>query len=121
MNDAIIRNHRSGFLYNDTLGSRFKFTGTPMIWEKEHVVKDKANEQVEYWVIKDEYGARMSCFSRETVEKLVVGERYAVKGEVKIGKGGMFLNLKHAEVLNGADFLEAEKTVEPTTKEVLQE
>jgi len=104
MNDTVIRQQRAGFLYNETLGTKLKFSGYLMVWEKDKVTKHTAQGDFEYWVIKDEYGARLTCHEEKLAEFLHVSQRYAVTGEVKIGKGGTFLNLKNAEVLNGNDF-----------------
>jgi len=106
MNDAAIRQQRAGFLYNETLGTKLKFSGHLMVWEKDRVVKYTSDGEFVYWVIKDEYGARLTCHDEKLADFLHVSQRYAVTGEVKIGKGGTFLNLKKAEVLNGNNFHE---------------
>lgn len=80
-----------------------------MVWEKDRVEKHASEGDYEYWVIKDEYGARMTCHDKALADSLHVAGRYVVKGEVKIGKGGTFLNLKEAEILNGKDFTEENK------------
>lgn len=77
-----------------------------MVWEKDKVVKYASDGEFEYWVIKDEYGARLTCHDEKLADFLHIAERYAVTGEIKIGKGGTFLNIKTAEVLNGKDFKE---------------
>ena len=104
MNDSVIKKHNQGFLYNDTLGTKLRFSGTIMCWEIDRVTKHLIDQDLEYWVIKDDYGARVSCFDKKLVESLHIAERYVVKGEIKIAKGATFLNLKEAEVLNGNDF-----------------
>jgi len=106
MNTSVIRNHRAGFLYNDTLATKLKFSGVFCVWEIQNRFTRNDDGDTPYWVLKDEYGARLSCWSQELVDRLHVAEKYAVEGEVKIGKGGTFLNLKKAEVLNGNDFQE---------------
>jgi hypothetical protein len=62
------------------------------------------DEPQPYWTLKDIYGAKISCFSPKLVEGIHTGEKYEVKGEIKIGKGGTYLNLKEAAPFNGADF-----------------
>jgi len=104
MNDAAIKMTRNGFLYNETLGTKLKFSGYLMVWEKDRVEKHTSDGAFEYWVIKDEYGARVTCHDKALADSLCVAERYAIKGEVKIGKGGIFLNIKEAEVLKGGKF-----------------
>jgi len=107
MNRQIIQKDRAGFGYNDTLLSRYKFSGIGRIWERDHIKKDTAQGEIEYWSLKDEYGARMSCFDEMLANSLVIGEVYVLEGEIKIGKGAMFMNLKRATVMNGSDFKEA--------------
>jgi len=106
MNDTAIRNHRAGFLYNDTLATKLKFLGVFCIWEIQRRTTRNDDGDTDYWVLKDEYGARLSCWNKELVDTLHVAEKYVVEGEIKIGKGGTFLNLKKAEVLNGKNFQE---------------
>ena len=106
MHEKVIRNSRAGFGYNDTLLSRLKFSGIITIWEISKVEKHLPEDTIIYWSIKDEYGARMSCFEESLVRSLRIGERFEVSGEVKIGKGGIFLNLKHAAPMNGQSFTE---------------
>jgi hypothetical protein len=48
----------------------------------------------------------MSCFEESLVRSLRIGERFEMSGEIKIGKGGIFLNLKHAQPMNGNNFKE---------------
>ncbi|MGW8324244.1 MAG: hypothetical protein ACWGNI_00980 [Desulfobacterales bacterium] len=104
MNDTTIRQYRAGFKMDDTLASRINFSGIIRAWEKNHIVKESPEGDIEYWTIKDEYGLRLTCFYEELVSKLVIGERYEISGEVKIGKGATFLNLKKAKIMNGGDF-----------------
>ena len=105
MNTHIIRDNYAGFRRNDTLASNLKFSGHIRVWEVSHSQKQLHDGDVyDYWVIKDEFGARMSTNSRKLAESLSINERYVVTGEIKIGKGGTFLNLKDATPLNGADF-----------------
>ena len=106
MNEKIIKNSRAGFGFNDTLLSRIKFSGIIRVWEKSKVEKEIYHDKVTYWVIKDEYGASFSCFYEVIVNSLVIGETYEVSGDLKIGKGGMFLNLKKIKEMNGKDFTE---------------
>jgi hypothetical protein len=73
MNEKVIKNSRAGFGYNDTLLSRLKFSGIVTIWEKSRVEKEVENDIIIYWIIKDEYGATMSCFSEEIVKSLSIG------------------------------------------------
>jgi hypothetical protein len=116
MNDAAIRQQRAGFLYNETLGTKLKFSGHLMVWEKDKVTKHTADGEFQYWVVKDEYGARLTCHDEKLADFLKVSQRYAVTGEIKIGKGGTFLNLKNAEVLKGGDFRDDHHISEVTRK-----
>jgi hypothetical protein len=106
MNNSVIKHHRSGFLYNETLATKLKFSGVFGVWEiQERVTKNEEGDS-SYWILKDEYGARLSCWNEELIKNLHIAEKYAVEGEIKIGKGGTFLNLKKAEVLSGNNFQE---------------
>ena len=107
MNSKMIVNHQSGFRKNDTLASNLKFSGYIRVWEisqSQKILHD--GDTYEYWVIKDEFGARLTTSNKKLADELVISERYAVSGEIKIGKGGTFLNLKEAVVLNGKNFQE---------------
>jgi len=107
MNTTVLKNQYNGFKLNDTLASNLKFSGIIRVWEVDHCQKDKPNGDIlDFWVIKDEFGARLSTFDRHLAEGLHVSERYAVKGEIKIGKGGTYLNLKDAEPMNGSEYQE---------------
>ena len=112
MNDTAIRHTRAGFKYDDTLATRLSFSGVIRLWEKDHVQKDTIQGPIEYWSLKDEYGARMTCFDESLAEKLIIGEWVEVYGEIKIGKGGTFLNLKKASPFRGSDFIESEENKE---------
>lgn len=105
MNSKAIEKTRNGFKYDETLASNLKFSGHIRVWEVTFSQKHKADgDLLDSWTIKDEYGARMGTLDRKLAESLVIAERYVVTGEIKIGKGGIFLNLKSAIPLNGADF-----------------
>lgn len=104
MNDAAIRSTRAGFRYDETLATRLQFSGIIRLWEKDHIQKDTPQGPIEYWALKDEYGARMTCFDETLATSLVIGERYEVRGDIKIGKGGIFLNLKKATPMNGGAY-----------------
>lgn len=107
MNTHYIQNTQHGFRRNDTLASNLKFSGHIRIWE---IVKSQKflpdGDTFDYWVIKDEFGARLTCIDEKLANSLVIAERYEVRGEIKIGKGGTFLNLKSANPLNGGNFQE---------------
>lgn len=107
MNTAYIQNTQHGFRRNDTLASNLKFSGHIRIWE---IVKSQKflpdGDTFDYWVVKDEFGARLTTVDEKLAQSLIIAERYAVSGEIKIGKGGTFLNLKAATPLNGKDFKE---------------
>lgn len=108
MNTIFQKKHYAGFGQCETLMSRIQFSGVMRIDEKAYVRKDIAGEEVEYWVFKDDFGARISCFSEALANSIVVGEVYTITGDVKIGKGGTFLNLKKAEPFLGSAFKEEE-------------
>lgn len=104
MNDTAIKQTRAGFRYDDTLASRFKWNGIARLWERDHIKKDTSQGESEYWALKDEYGARMVCFDEALANSLVIGEIYELWGEIKIGKGATFLNLKKAKIFNGKEY-----------------
>lgn len=104
MNNHIIKQTRAGFRFDETLATRLQFSGIIRFWERSHIKKDTPQGPVEYWALKDEYGARLSCFDDYLAEIIVLGERYMVSGEIKIGKGGTFFNLKRATIMNGHAF-----------------
>lgn len=105
MNSKAIEKTRNGFKYDETLASNLKFSGHIRVWEVTHAQKMLPDGDVfDYWTVKDEYGARLGTIDKKLAESLVIAERYVVEGEVKIGKGGTFLNLKNASPLNGKDF-----------------
>lgn len=106
MNLSFQRNQYNGFGVTDTLMSRLNFQGIIRCDEKQLRSIHRPNEEIHYWIIKDDFGARMSCFEETLAETLVTGEIYKVQGEVKIGKGGIFLNLKKAEPFYGSAFSE---------------
>lgn len=107
MNTRYIQNTKHGFKIDDTLASNLKFSGYIRVWE---IVKSQKflpdGDTFEYWVIKDEFGARLTTVNEILADSLVIAERYEVSGEIKIGKGGTFLNLKAARILNGGNFQE---------------
>ena len=98
--------HRGGFKINDTLASNLTFSGVIRVWEVSKITKCTVDGDFDYWSIRDEYGARMTCYDERLSGSLLCGERYEVKGEVKIGKGGTYLNLKKAVVMSGKEFKE---------------
>ena len=107
MNTQFTRNQYNGFKLNGTLASKFRFSGHLRVWEIEHGQKFRFDgETLDYWILKDEFGARLSLFDKKLADSLVVGERYEIQGEIAIGKGGTFLNVKDASPLNGSDFTE---------------
>ena len=110
MNNAMIKNQYAGFRLDDTLATKLRFSGVFCVWD---VGKRWFNSfdggEVPYWIIRDEYGAKVSCYNEQIASSLVVNERYAVEGDIKIGKGATFLNLKKATVLNGNDFTTTEE------------
>lgn len=105
MNTVFQKQQYNGFGLNDTLMSKIAFSGVVRISEKELTIKPRPDgKELRYWVIRDEFGSRFSCFNEELAEKIVFGEVYIFRGEVKIGKGGTFMNLKSAEVFDGSEF-----------------
>ena len=105
MNRVFLKNQYNGFRLNDTLASRLWFGGVIRVMEKSLVIRPLLGEkELEYWIIKDDYGARFGCFNLELADTLCVGEKFQISGEVKIGKGNIYLNLKEASPMNGAEF-----------------
>ena len=105
MNNQILKNQYAGFKLNDTLATNLKFSGVFRVWDVGKRWFDSFDGgENPYWIIRDEYGAKLSCYNEQLATSLVINERYAVEGEIKIGKGATFLNLKKAVVLNGKDF-----------------
>jgi hypothetical protein len=106
MNTAFQKKQYAGFGMNDTLMSKIRFSGIARFSERAHVTKEVQGNEVEYWILKDEFGARVSCFEQTLSESIVLYQPYEISGEVKIGKGGVFLNLKKAEPFNGSAYEE---------------
>ena len=104
MNTTFQKKQYNGFGLNDTLLSRISFSGILRCSEIQKRTIFTHNDEIPYWVVRDEFGARLSCFDKHLSERFCPGEVYKVSGEVKIGKGGTFLNLKDAEVFCGRDF-----------------
>ena len=110
MNSRFLQSNYAGFKLNDTLATKLSFSGVFRVWSIDKGTRHRADgEETEYWIIKDEFGAKISSFNKKLVETLQINERYAVKGDIKIGKGATFLNLKEADVLHGSDFEVSEK------------
>jgi hypothetical protein len=80
--------------------SRLQWSGVVRVWDIQERKKVRIGEEDKpYWVIKDEYGATFLTWEPLLKNSLCIGERYACKGEIKIGKGGVFLILKIAETM----------------------
>lgn len=103
----ILKSQYNGFKLDDTLASRIRFTAIFRAWDVSFkIVPHPGKEESKIYTIKDEYGARFGCFNEKLAESILVGETYEVRGSVKIGKGGTFLNIEQAEPLNGSAYKE---------------
>lgn len=106
----LVKSQYYGFRLNGTLASNLKFSGTIRCTDIQHrLIRNAGEEDQPYWLICDEFGARMSVFTPALREDICIGERYAVRGDIKIGKGGTYLNLKEITPLNGSNFVEIDK------------
>ena len=112
MNAQFQKKEYNGFTLADTLASKLNFSGIIRLHEKEMriIPESPSRPEMVYWVLKDEFGARFSCFNKELVERLEFFTPYEVKGEIKIGKGGSYFNLKSANVFLGSEFAKEEKS-----------
>jgi len=107
MNVSFQKRQYNGFGMSDTLMSRISFSGVVRCAEKDFITKSLPNgHEIRYVTLRDEFGARFSCFSLDLASKIVIGETYTFRGEVKVGKGGTFLNLKSAEVFQPGEYTE---------------
>lgn len=104
MNNQFIKSQYNGFRLNGTLASRLTWRGICQIADKSQVTKYTRGDEYHYWVFKDEYGASFSCNEESLADSVVVGERYTCSGEIKVGKGTTFLNLKSAVPFDGSQF-----------------
>lgn len=106
--NTLLKSHYAGFKLDDTLATRLQFSGVLKIAQKQRKVTggDIPEEDKEYWIIKDEFGARVSCFDKMLADSIHTGETYEVRGDIKIAKGGTYLNLKNATLFNGGTFEE---------------
>lgn len=108
MNTTFQKRQYNGFNLSDTLMSRLNFQGIFRVDDKKSRTLHNPDKDKLYWTICDEFGARVSCFDRRLAESIIIGEVYKVSGEIKIGKGGTFLNLKEAQIFNGSEYKDAE-------------
>lgn len=107
MNTTFQRQQYGGFRLNDSLCTNLAWQGVVRIADKAKIIKPLPDDrELVFWTFKDEFGARFSCFQEKVANEIVIGEKYVLKGEIKIGKGGTFLNIKTSEVFNGRDFTE---------------
>lgn len=102
----ITRKLYGGFRLDDTLASRIRFTAIIRVAEIEKIVKPRQSGDIEYWSVKDDNGARFTTWVEEISKTLKVFGVYAVSGDVKIGKGGTFLNITKAEEMRGEEYEE---------------
>ena len=105
MNTTFQKTQYNGFKLDGTLMSRLQFSGIIRLTDISQRFFQRGNELIPYWSLSDEYGARLSCWNEELVNSLILMELYEVHGEIKIGKGGTFLNLKRAVVFCGSNFI----------------
>ena len=106
MSLPLTRSKYNGFRLDGTLASRFHFTGIIRVWSVVRLEKKEPDKDVVYWTVKDENGARLSTFDESIAKILTINERFAVSGDIRIGKGGTFLNITKAEVMNGRGYSE---------------
>ena len=98
--DNTRRPQYSGMNEKGQLLSRLRFSGIIRVWEIDERWKHEDDGEVPYWIVKDEYGASFLTFEKLLVDSLVVSEKYEVKGEIKIGKGGIYFLLREAKAQN---------------------
>ena len=104
-NAAHRRAQYSGMDERGNLLSRLKFSGIVRVWDiQERKKVNLGEEDTPYWIIKDEYGASFLCWEELLKSSLSIGERYEISGEIKVGKGSVFLILRKATVLNAKDY-----------------
>lgn len=106
--DRFLKSQYNGFRLDDTLASRLKFSGIVSFSEISERFSKRDGEEVPYWVLKDEFGARFSCFDSRLISGIRIFERCEVRGEIKIGKGGTFLNIKECVTFSGEGYTEVE-------------
>ena len=104
MSLPLTRSKYNGFRLDGTLASKLHFTGIIRVWMVDRLEKKLPDKDVVYWSVKDENGARLSTFDESIAKKLTVNERFVVSGDIKIGKGGTFLNIIKAEVFHGSEY-----------------
>ena len=100
--ERFLKSQYSGFKLNETLSSNLRFSGVVTLRERQKI--SIPERDVEYYSLKDEFGARFSCWDCKLAESLQLFEKYEVSGEIKISKGATFLNLKRAEIFNGRNY-----------------
>ena len=107
MNSRFLKSQYAGFRLDDTLATRLKWNGVARVEDVSKITKnpDEPNE-FSYYSIRDDNGARLTCFNALLGESLVVGEFYEFSGEIKIGKGGTFLNVKSATPFLGNSYVD---------------
>jgi hypothetical protein len=95
----------SGFARNGSLMSNLHFQGVVRIAEKSARVKIGRNgdDDVKYYIIKDEFGAQFSTFDEKLYDDTQVGESMTVYGKVRISKGNTYLNLERITPIVGND------------------
>ena len=94
----------AGFKLNETLASNLRFSGLVRIRDIQRRTLHLSDDEIPYWSISDEFGAKFSCFDENLCNKLQIMERYEFKGFIRIGKGGTYLNLTSATVFSGNSY-----------------
>jgi len=115
MNTQFQKSQYAGFKLDGTLMTRLQFSGIMRIADVSQRYLKRGGELIPYWSIADEYGAKLSCWNEELVKRIVTMEIYEVRGDVKIGKGGTFLNLKTLTVFSGNDYHENTDSIDSKT------
>jgi len=98
-------NNNAGFGRSGSLLSNLRFSGVCRIAEKSVRVKIGRNgeEDVKYYIIRDEFGAQFSTFDEKLFEAAIPSESMLLEGKVRISKGNTYLNLTKVAPIHGED------------------
>ena len=107
MNSAFTQKQYNGFRLNESLASRIRFSGVLRFREIQmrKSILSEEKEQI-YWILIDENGARLSCWKEDVVQAIKFYTSYEVRGQVRITKGGTFLNLEEAKEFCPSEYTE---------------
>jgi hypothetical protein len=90
----------NGFGQDRALLSNIKFLANIIVDSiSERTVRGRtdSDEPHTYWSIRDEHGAYFSVHDQNIVQKIFVGDKVLFSGNVKVAKGGTFLNVRSVE------------------------